>query len=84
MDLLKTIAKLTALPISDRLQIVEKLWDSIDDAEPIAFSPEHQAEIDRRLDAHEANPNELLTWDEVYTRALAPSEPPGAKTSRSG
>ena len=68
MDLQQTIAKLTALPIADRLLIVEKLCDSIDDAEPIAISPEHQAELDRRLDAHEANPNELLTWDEVLTR----------------
>ena len=65
MNLNQTLSELTSLPVADRLRVVESLWDSIDANVPVSVSPEQRAEIDRRVEAHEENPDELLTWDEV-------------------
>ena len=64
MDLQHTLSELTSLPVSDRLRIVESLWNSIE-SEPVAVSPDQREEIRRRVEAHERNPDELLTWEEV-------------------
>lgn len=65
MNLDRTLTELASLPVADRLRVVESLWDSIDADVPVSVSPEQQAEIDRRVEAHEKNPDDLLTWDEV-------------------
>ncbi len=65
MNLDQTLAELTSLPIFERLRVVESLWDSIDADVPVSISPEQRIELSRRIQAQEANPNELLTWDEV-------------------
>ena len=65
MNLDRTLSELTSLPIADRLRVVESLWESIEAYAPVSVSPEQRAEIDRRVEAHERNPDELLTWDEV-------------------
>ena len=65
MDINETLSELTSLSVSDRLRVVESLWDSIEADAPVTISPDQRAEIDRRVQAHERNPDELLTWDEV-------------------
>lgn len=64
-NLQQTLAELVELSLADRLQIVTSLWDSIPADAPIEISPEQQAELDRRIAAHEKNPEDLLTWDQV-------------------
>ena len=68
MDIAKTLAELTTLPIHDRLRVVESLWDSIPADTPIEVSPEQRSELQRRIAAHERSPEQLLTWDEVLDR----------------
>ncbi len=68
MDLNETLSELTALPVPDRLRVVESLWDSIEPDTPVSPSPEQRDEINRRIEAHEANPAEVLTWDQVLDR----------------
>ena len=68
MDLNQTLTELTSLPVTDRLRVVESLWDSIETDSPVSTSPEQRDEISRRVAAHEANSDELLTWDEVLDR----------------
>ncbi len=65
MNLDQTLSDLTSLSVNDRLRVVESLWDSIESAAPLTIAPNQQAEIDRRVAAHDKNPAELLTWDEV-------------------
>ena len=47
-------------------ELIEKVmifgWDAH------LISPEQRDEINRRIEAHEANPGELLTWDQVLNR----------------
>ena len=49
-------AKLRQLPVDERIRLVEDLWDSIaSDQKALPLTPEQQAELDRRLDAYEAD-----------------------------
>ena len=68
MSINQALSELTSLPVSDRLRVVESLWDSIESDAPVSLSPEQRAELNRRIAAHEANPNELLSWDQVLDR----------------
>lgn len=57
------------LPVDQRLRLVEELWDSIAaDQEALPLTDEQRAELDRRLDAYEADgqrgrPAELVIAD---------------------
>jgi putative addiction module component (TIGR02574 family) len=67
----KTIDELRKLPISERLQLVEDLWDSIAEdspEEPFPVTPELAEELDRRLAEFEADPDSALPWEEVRER----------------
>ena len=65
---------LRRLSVSERLRLVEDLWDSIaadapDEALPV--TPELAAELDRRLAEHEANPDDVVPWEEVRAQLVA-------------
>lgn len=50
--------KLSKLPIDERIKLVEALWDSIaSDQMALPLTDEQKAELDRRLDAYEADGN---------------------------
>ncbi len=54
------------LGIEDRLTLVEEIWDSIAaDSAAVPLSEAQRAELDRRIADHEANPNDVVPWDEV-------------------
>lgn len=49
-------ANLSKLSLDERIRLVEDLWDSIaSDLNTLPLTPEQQAELDRRLDAYEAD-----------------------------
>lgn len=51
-------AKLRGLPLNERVRLVEDLWDSIAaDQNALPLNIEQKAELDRRLDAYEADQN---------------------------
>ncbi|MBI3455741.1 MAG: addiction module protein [Candidatus Rokubacteria bacterium] len=63
-----TLAELLKLSARDRIEIAMALWESLDDAEreaEFALTPEQEAELDRRLAEHIANPGSAIPWDEV-------------------
>jgi putative addiction module component (TIGR02574 family) len=63
---------LKSLPVPDRIELIENLWDSIaTEQEPLDLSEQQQAELERRLDALERDQSPLSTWDEVKSRILA-------------
>jgi putative addiction module component (TIGR02574 family) len=68
VDVARTIDELCALPVDDRLKVVTAVWDSLPEETDVSLSPEQRAELNRRLDAHEANPDAALTWDQVLER----------------
>jgi putative addiction module component (TIGR02574 family) len=54
------------LGVEERLTLVEEIWDSIAaDSTALPLSPEQRQELERRLAAHEANPEDTVPWSDV-------------------
>jgi putative addiction module component (TIGR02574 family) len=65
------VADLLALPVAERLRLIELLWDSIVDVtEAVSIPDELKAELDRRLADFEADPEAGSPWEEVRSRIL--------------
>jgi putative addiction module component (TIGR02574 family) len=65
------LSEILDLPAKDRLQLVERIWDSLAaTAESVPVPDWHQSELDRRLD----DPDEQATaaWEEVQARLRKP------------
>ena len=56
-----------SLPISERIELVEDIWDSIaeETAVSVQLSVEERAELHRRLAAHRADPSSSIPWEQV-------------------
>lgn len=55
----------------ERLRLVEEIWDSIAEVpEDVSLTPEQRAELERRLEAYERNPEAGIPWDEVKAKLL--------------
>jgi putative addiction module component (TIGR02574 family) len=60
------IQELLRLSISERLDLVEALWESIAASpEALPITDAQQRELDRRLADYRANPSHVRSWDEV-------------------
>ena len=58
-----------SLSITERIQLVEDIWDSIAETpEAASLTDEQKAELDRRLESYRLNPNEGSSWDVVRER----------------
>ncbi len=57
------------LSISERIQLVEDIWDSIAEVpESVALTDDQKRELDNRLDAHQLRPDEGSSWENVRER----------------
>lgn len=64
-----TIGDLLELSISERIQLVEDLWDSIAAVpEALPLSEAQKQELDRRLDAYHQDPDAGSPWELVKER----------------
>ena len=61
------LAEVLRLSPSERLQLIEALWDTLSE-EDIPVTPEEQALLDARLADLEANPGAQSPWSEVKAR----------------
>ncbi|MBI2219134.1 MAG: addiction module protein [Candidatus Rokubacteria bacterium] len=64
LDLLAEALKLSP---SDRLQLIEALWDTLSE-EDLPVTAEERALLDGRLADLEANPGDQSPWSEVKAR----------------
>jgi len=62
-------ANLLNLSPSERLLLVEDLWDSLD-AEDIPVEEWQKQELERRRATYQANPNSGSSWEDVKKRIL--------------
>jgi len=65
------LSEILDLPADERLQLVEKIWDSLAaSADSIPVPDWHKEELDRRLD----DPTEQATesWEDVQARLRSP------------
>jgi putative addiction module component (TIGR02574 family) len=66
------ISALLELSSDEKLDIIEALWESLSQTpELIPIHDWQKRELDRRQAEYEANPEPLLTWEEVQANILA-------------
>jgi len=64
--MMTALQELETLPVPERLQLVEDLWDSIARSNAEIPIPQWQIdELDRRKQNYLRNPDSGRTWDEV-------------------
>jgi len=68
MNVEQTIIDLSTLPVGDRLRVVHAIWDTLPDDVDVSPSAEQQAEIDRRLAAHRADPSTAISHNQLMQR----------------
>ncbi len=59
------------LSISERIQLVEDVWDTIvAKAEAIELTEDEKKVVDERLEAYHRNPDSGSPWEDVYKRIV--------------
>ena len=59
------------LSAEERLALVQEIWDSLaEEAQHLPISEAQRQELERRVAAHEAAPDDVIPWEEVKARAL--------------
>jgi len=72
MDLMTVLHEVDSWPVDDQIQLVQEVWDRLVDQDLEPGLTEAQAiEIDRRLAAYKASPENVVPWEEVKAKALA-------------
>jgi putative addiction module component (TIGR02574 family) len=72
MDFAAVLNSANAMILSDRIQLVVAICDGIDaEVNRLELSEELQQELDRRIAAHRAFPDDGIPWEEVKNRMLA-------------
>jgi putative addiction module component (TIGR02574 family) len=57
------------LSVEERIALVADIWDSIAEATPLTEA--QRRELDRRLQEHETDPGDVVTWDVVKASIAA-------------
>ena len=68
------LPELKSLTVSERIQMVEDIWDSIamEVPESLHLTEAQEAEVSRRVEAHMADPSSAVPWTEVRRKLFAP------------
>jgi putative addiction module component (TIGR02574 family) len=57
------------LPVAERLNLVEQIWDSIvEDEHASELTEAQKAELGRRVALHDESPNRGIPWEDVRNR----------------
>jgi putative addiction module component (TIGR02574 family) len=60
------LADITAMTIDERIALVQAIWDSIAaETDPVHLTEPQKRELDRRIAALDANPQNVRTWEEI-------------------
>lgn len=62
---------LDRLPLTERIELAHQLWDSIATESAPELSEAQLRELDRRIAEDDANPDDVVPWEEVRDRLLA-------------
>lgn len=64
-----------ALPPHSRVELADKLYESLDESASPAVDPQLLAELDRRMAAYERGEIKTYTHEEIFARHLPKSAP---------
>ena len=61
-----SLADILELDVSERIQLVEDIWDSIAAVpDSVTLTDAQRAELERRLASHRQSPETASSWEEV-------------------
>jgi len=64
-----TLAEIAQLSLSERIQLVEDIWDTVAAApDELGLTEPQREELERRLQAYRQNPLPVTPWQEVSQR----------------
>jgi putative addiction module component (TIGR02574 family) len=67
-----SIADVLRLPVAERIQLVEDIWDSIASVpEAVPLTDAQRRELDRRIKAYHLDPRAGSPWSQVRKRIRA-------------
>jgi len=64
------LADATQLPLAERIQLIEALWDTVPDDSLPPLSEEWLTEIRRRSAEYDSGTVEVVPWEEIRADAL--------------
>jgi putative addiction module component (TIGR02574 family) len=71
MDLEEMSKGIMKLSVAERILLVEEIWDNIVvEQEPLELTEAQRLELDRRLAAYQASPEDGSSWEDVKTGLL--------------
>lgn len=71
MDYQSVLRAVESLPIGDRIRLVQDVWDRLgNQGSELELTEEMKAELDRRVEELDRNPEAGIPWEVVKARAL--------------
>jgi putative addiction module component (TIGR02574 family) len=71
MDYQSVLNEVESWPIDDRLRLVQDVWDRlVDQGHEPELTEELKAELDRRIEEMDRNPDSGVPWEEAKARVL--------------
>jgi putative addiction module component (TIGR02574 family) len=66
-----SLADVLELSVSERIKLVEDIWDSIAEVpQSVSLTTAQREELDRRLEDYKAHPDDGSPWETVKSRIL--------------
>lgn len=73
MDLKAVLTEVQCWPPEDRLRLIEEVWDGLaEESRQPDLTEELKDLLDHRLAALDADPGNVLTWDEIKASVRRP------------
>ena len=65
MDLSTVLNEVNTWPVEQQLELVYAVWDRVGESASDELPDDIKAELDRRLAAAEAMPDDVVSWEDV-------------------
>ena len=66
MNMAAALKEIETWPADEQIELVQRVWDRlIESGWQPTLTEEQKAELDRRLDALEANPADVVSWESI-------------------
>jgi putative addiction module component (TIGR02574 family) len=72
MDLKAVLTEVQTWPPEDRLRLIEEVWDGLSEGLEFELTEELKDLLEHRLAALEADPGNVVTWDEIKAYVRRP------------
>ena len=69
--------EIRGLSVDERIELAEAIWDSVEEdreEEDYDLTDAQKRELERRLAAYEANPDDVIPWETVRQKLQAKTE----------